>query len=178
MALKRERRPHASNKPSLNFDGQKFFLGLDVHKQNWIVTIRSLGIEFTIFSMNPSPQELFRYLQRHYPYCSYDNVYKAGFCGFGIPRELKKLGVHNVVINPADVPTTGEEKSRKNDKLDSRKLARELENGSLTAIYVPDDFHLQALVLPVTLSRQPKSNAGQESPQKFLGVLWSSVAAL
>lgn len=133
----------SSSKSPLNFDGQKFYIGLDVHKKNWTVTIRSLGIELTTFSMNPSPQELLRYLQQHYPHGHYDSVYEAGFCGFWIHRELETLGLHNRVINPADVPTTGKEKSRKNDKIDSRKLARELENGSLTAIYVPNDFHLQ-----------------------------------
>jgi len=45
----------SSSKSPLNFDGQKFFIGLDVHKKNWTVTIRSLGIELTTFSMNPSP---------------------------------------------------------------------------------------------------------------------------
>ena len=32
------------------------------------------------------------------------------------------------MINPADVPTSGKERDRKNDAVDSRKLARELES--------------------------------------------------
>ena len=29
----------------IDFNGQKFYVGLDVHKKSWAVTIRSLGIE-------------------------------------------------------------------------------------------------------------------------------------
>ena len=50
------------------------------------------------------------------------------FCG---------LGILNIVINPADVPTSGKEHANKNGCLDSRKLARKLENGSLEGIYIP-----------------------------------------
>ena len=41
------------------------------------------------------------------------------------------------MINPGDVPISNKEKSYKDDVIDSRKLARELENNSLKAIYVP-----------------------------------------
>ena len=46
------------------------------------------------------------------------------------------------MINPADVPTSGKERANKNDGLDSRKLARELENGSLEGIYIPQEDNL------------------------------------
>jgi transposase len=42
------------------------------------------------------------------------------------------------VIHPADTPSSGKEKAIKTDAVDSRKLARELEHGSLKAIYVPN----------------------------------------
>jgi transposase len=53
------------------------------------------------------------------------------------------MGFNNIVINPSDVPTTNKEKYSKTDPVDSRKLARELETGSLKGIYVPDLFHQQ-----------------------------------
>lgn len=46
------------------------------------------------------------------------------------------------MINPADVPTSGKERNYKNDSIDSRKLARELENGSLDGIYIPEPENL------------------------------------
>jgi transposase len=121
----------------LDFVNQIFFVGIDVHLKQWKVTIRSAGVELKTFSMHPVPQELFAYLQAHYPGGTYHLVYEAGFCGFWIQRAFKDLGVHCIVIHPADIPSSGKEKAVKTDAIDSRKLARELENGSLKAIYVP-----------------------------------------
>jgi transposase len=50
---------------------------------------------------------------------------------------LGKHGIDNIVIHAADVPTTNKEQVHKADKIDSKKLARELENNNLNAIYVP-----------------------------------------
>ena len=73
----------------------------------------------------------------------FKSVYEAGFCGFWIHRKLLKLGIENIVINPADVPTSDKERRFKNDVVDSRKLARELCKGSLDPIYVPSKEHLR-----------------------------------
>jgi transposase len=127
----------------LNFISQHFFVGIDVHLKQWKVTIRSAGIELKTFSMNPSPQELYQHLQKHYHGGTYHLAYEAGFCGFWIQRTFTELGVHCIVVHPADTPTTGKEKAHKSDPVDSRKLARELENGSLKSIYVPDTYFEQ-----------------------------------
>ena len=124
---------------STNFEGQDFFIGLDVHRKNWVVTIRCNHIELKTFSMNPSVQQLYHYLNRNYPKGNYYSVYEAGFCGFWIHRNLHELTINNIVANPADIPTTNKEKDRRRDPIDSRKLARELENGSLNGIYVPSE---------------------------------------
>ena len=94
------------------------------------------------FSMDPDPQKLAEYLKRNYPEAEYRSVYEAGFSGFEAHRTLCKLGVNNIVINPADVPTSGRERNYKNDSIDSRKLTRELENGSLDGIYIPEPENL------------------------------------
>jgi len=116
----------------LNFINQHFFVGIDVHLKQWKVTIRSAGIELKTFSMNPSPQELFQYLRG-----TYHLVYEAGFCDFWIQRAFSELGIQCIVVHPADTPTSAKEKVHKTDPVDSRKLARELEHGSLKALYVP-----------------------------------------
>ncbi len=133
----------SADKRLLDFTGQKFFIGNDVHNHFWKITIRSMGMELKTFSMDPSPQQLHQYMIKHYPGGLYYSVYEASFCGFWAHRELSALGFHNIVIHPADVPTTGKERTNKNDKRDSRKLARELANGSLEAIYVPTEQQQQ-----------------------------------
>jgi len=121
------------------FDGQEFNIGLDVHKKNFKVNIRNNGRELKRFSMDPNPDELRRYMDKNYPGGKYNSVYEAGFCGFWIHRELVKAGINNIVINPADVPTMHKERKNKTDKVDSKKLARELENKSLEKIYIPTE---------------------------------------
>ncbi len=125
------------------FKGQNFYIGIDVHARQWHVTIRTEQLFLRTFSMNPSPKELLLHLRRHYPGGNYFSVYEAGFCGFWIHRELTRLGLDNMVVHPADVPTTHKEKDRKSDKIDSKKLARELAKNNLIGIYIPSEFHEQ-----------------------------------
>jgi transposase len=124
-----------------SFAGSHFFIGIDTHLKNWRVTIRLNGYELKTLSMNPSPLELIKYLKRNYPGGIYHFVYEAGFCGFWAVRIFKELGQDCIVVNPADVPTSNKEKVNKSDPIDSRKLARELENNSIYGIYIPDIPH-------------------------------------
>lgn len=121
------------------FNGQIFNLGIDLHKRNIKVNIRNNGRVLQKFTMERDANKLHNYLQRNYPGGKYNTVYEAGYCGFGFHRELIKYDINNIVINPADVPTTQKEKTRKTDKVDSAKLARELENQSLEGIYIPSE---------------------------------------
>ncbi len=89
------------------------------------------------FSQDPKPENLSNYLNRHFPGGTYYSAYEASFCGFTIHRRLNKLGINNIVVNPADVPTTDKEKKQKEDGRDSRKLAMTLRSGELRSIYVP-----------------------------------------
>lgn len=132
----------------LDFTGQDFYIGIDVHMKQWTVSIRWNGKELKRFSMNPRPEELHNYMKKHYPKGNYHSVYEAGFCGYWIHRRLVELGFKNKIVNAADIPTTQKEKDQKRDKLDAGKQSRELENGSLKSIYIPDEYHqhLRSLV--------------------------------
>lgn len=122
----------------LDFKGQQLFVGIDVHKQNWRVTILTAERELRTFSMNPNPEELARHLQQTYPGGVYKSAYETGFSGFWIHRHLTELGIDNIVVHAADIPTTSKEKSHKSDSIDSRKIARELRNGSIQGVWIPD----------------------------------------
>jgi transposase len=123
----------------LDFSNQKVFIGIDVHKKKWVITIRMNQLELKTYSMEPSPEQLVNYLLRDYPQGKYNSVYEAGFSGYWLDRKLKSCGINNVIVNPADIPTTGKEKDKKNDNNDSRKLARELENRTIKGIYIPEE---------------------------------------
>lgn len=124
----------------ISFTNSHFFIGIDTHLKQWKVTVRNSGLELKTFSMNPSPDDLYKYLSSHYPDGCFFIVYEAGFCGFWPQRRFNQLGINCIVVNPADVPSSSKEKVVKTDPIDSRKLARELENNSLKAIYIPDIY--------------------------------------
>ena len=63
---------------SLNFINQHFYVGIDVHKNRWSVTIRSNNLTLKSFSMNPSPDQLKKYLESNYPKAIYHIVYEIG----------------------------------------------------------------------------------------------------
>ena len=132
----------------LNFDGQTIFCGLDVHKKNWRVNVRSSEFELEDYSQDPNGELLLDHLKRRYPGAKYEVAYEAGFCGFAIQRTLEKAGVRCIVVNPADVKSSHKEKMRKNDKIDARKISRELSKGELEPIYIPvaEMEHVRSLV--------------------------------
>ena len=96
------------------------------------------------FSQDPSPQILYKYLSENFPGANYYSAYEAGFCGFWIHDELQKLGVKCIVVNPADIPTTGKETIQKEDKRDSLKIVKCLRGGMLNPIYVPSQHALES----------------------------------
>lgn len=121
---------------SIDFNGQKFYVGLDVHKSSWAVTIRSMGMHLARFTQPPGADALAKYLQRNFPGGSYYSAYEAGFCGTGIHEQLCKLGINNIIVHAGDIPSTDKQKKNKTDLHDSRSIAEHLEKGNLRAIHV------------------------------------------
>jgi len=125
-----------TQRKELNFEGQNIYIGIDVHLKSWSVAILSENCILKKFSQNPDPKALHKFLTTNYAGASYYSVYEAGFSGFWTHDELTLLGINNIVVNPADVPTMMKEKLRKTDAVDCVKLARGLRSGELTGIYV------------------------------------------
>ena len=118
------------------FKGQGIFCGIDTHLKSWTITIIVGEVIFKTFVQNPCAKTLAKYLQKHFPNGNYFSVYEAGFCGFSVHRELIKYGISNIIVNPADVPTTNKDRCQKEDRRDSKKLARGLKNTELEGIYI------------------------------------------
>ena len=125
------------NKKKADYSGQTIYIGLDVHKKSLSVKLLSQYCSLKEFKQQVDAQGLKAYLDRHYPGAIFKSVYEAGFCGFGLHRQLSELGIDNIVVNPADVPTTDKERRRKSDRVDCRKLAASLRSGELEGIYIP-----------------------------------------
>lgn len=122
----------------LDFSGQNIYIGLDTHLKSWRVSIFVEETFYKTFSQDPRPIVLKNYLDKHFPNANYHSAYEASFCGFKIHRELVSLGIKNIVVNPADIPTTDKERKQKEDSRDSRKIGKKLSTNDLNAIYVPE----------------------------------------
>lgn len=140
----------------LDFNGQYIYVGLDVHKKSWTVSIYSNELELEHFSQPPKAEVLEKRLRKNYPGATYMSVYEAGYCGYWIHRKLLLYGIQNIVVNPADVPTSDKEKRRKRDSVDARKLSKMLRKGELKQIYVPAKEQEQDRKLVRTLEATTK----------------------
>ena len=121
----------------LSFKGQKVFIGIDVHKKSWTVTVLlEIGAPKT-FTQAPSAQTLLNFLKKHYPDGEYHVVYETGFTGYSTYYALKEVGIDCIIVNAADVPSTQYENIMKSDPIDSVKLAKALRANLLKGIYVP-----------------------------------------
>lgn len=163
-----------SKSSQLSFKGQTFFIGIDVHSTNWKITVRSNGLTLDKVSIDPCPSKLKQYMELRYPDGTFVSVYESGFSGYWAHREFEKLGIKNIVVNPADVPTTNKEKERKDDPIDSNKLSRELSNNSLRGIYVPSINNEAIRILSRGLRQYSKRSAQVKNRIKgllyFLGL--------
>lgn len=121
----------------IDFTGQNIYTGFDAHLKSWKVTVMAEDVVYKTFTQPPRPEILFNYLQEHFPGGTYHTAYEAGFCGYWIHDKLVSFGIKSIVVNPGDIPTTDKERVQKEDKRDSRKIARSLSSGSLTPIYIP-----------------------------------------
>lgn len=137
---------------TLNFEGQNIFIGFDVHLKNWQVTILTENMSHKTFVMPAKPEIIGNYLKNNFPGGTYYSAYEAGFSGLWAHYQLKTLGINNIVVNPADIPTTQKEKVQKEDKRDSRKIARSLRSGELSPIYIPSESTLDDRALVRTRS--------------------------
>lgn len=101
---------------------------MDVHHKSWKIHIYSDEFELKSFSQTPDVDKLHSYLTSHYKNANYHMAYEAGFSGFWIQRAFAAKGINCKVVHPADVPSSGIEKLRKTDAVDSISNKRGIRN--------------------------------------------------
>lgn len=126
-----------SKSKKLDYHGVSIYCGIDTHLKNWRITIMVEDVYYKTLSVDPSAPVLASYLKKSFPNGNYFSAYEAGFCGYSVHRELEKVGIKNIIVNPADIPTTDKERKQKEDTRDSIKIARSLQSSALEAIYIP-----------------------------------------
>lgn len=128
------------------FKGEKIFVGIDMHKRSWHITIRTKSIELFNGSI-PGRWEALRKLLHRYKTENIYTVYEAGYFGFWLHDHLIKYGVNCLVTPPSLVPQQYGNRV-KTDRRDSSKLAHLLAKGFLKSVWVPsveERFHRQVI---------------------------------
>jgi transposase len=116
----------------------QLFVGLDVHKNQWSVCMRTEEFEHKTFTQPPNPQILYDYIKKNFSDYHIVCGYEAGFSGYWISEQLRSYGFDCLVLNPIDIPGSDKESKRKTDRNDCRKIARELSKGDVHSIFQPD----------------------------------------
>jgi transposase len=106
-----------------------------------VTTLTESGYKYS-FAQHPDAKELFDRLNKKFPEAHFKSAYEAGFCGFSAHYALAEQGIENIVVNAADIPTTGKEKTMKTDAVDSEKIAWALKRNELTGIYIKDKRYM------------------------------------
>ena len=126
--------------------GEDLFVGIDLHKRTWHITIRTMDLVIFSASIAGSWAALSKLLDR-YEKAKIHTVYEAGYFGYWLFDKLTERGIDCIVTAPTLIPREYGNRV-KTDRLDSNKLARFLAKGLLNQIYVPSEqerFHRQVL---------------------------------
>ena len=115
--------------------GERIFVGIDIHNKTWYVTIRTVDVELFKGNIDGNWLSLRKLLER-YKGCEIETVYEAGYFGYWLHDHITEWGAKCIVTPPSLVPQEYGNHV-KTDKRDSRKLALLLAKGMLKAVYVP-----------------------------------------
>jgi len=121
-----------------DFTDKRVFVGIDVHRKSWNITLFFENHFLRTFTQPPSVDALYKLLRKDYPGADYLCGYESGFSGFWIKRQLHEKGINCHVLHAADIPRTNKQKITKTDTIDSRGIAQALSAGIVNSIYIPD----------------------------------------
>lgn len=116
----------------------KLYIGIDIHKRSWKVHCATDLFSGKTFTMPPKPELLESYVKKHFTDYEVTTAYEAGCCGYYAHRSFESYGWRSLVVNPADIHRKGKERFTKTDKIDAQLIARELKDGRLDGIHVPE----------------------------------------
>jgi transposase len=116
---------------------EKVFVGLEDSKKTWQVCARSGGMIVHETSMPAEYEVLRNYFRNKFPECEIEVMYEAGFRGFELHDQLVADG-WKCVVTPPHTVTEEKCQRKKNDRVDCRRLAKNLENGDYHKCFVPD----------------------------------------
>ena len=116
----------------------KLFIGIDIHKRSWQIFTATDLFQGKGLTVPPEPSVLKKYVDQNFKGYQVYTAYEAGCCGYSAHRVFESYGWHSIVFNPADLSRTGKMMYQKTDGLDAQLICRELKDGRLRCITIPD----------------------------------------
>jgi transposase len=153
--------------------GEDLFVGIDLHKHRWHVTIRTIDVELFSASIPGTWEALQRVLARYAEH-RLQAVYEAGYFGFRLHDRLVAHGISCLVTPPSLVPQEYGNRV-KTDRRDSSKLAHLLAKGMLKRVWVPSEeelYHRQVIRRRRQLVRdRVRTQSRIKAELRFYGIL-------
>jgi transposase len=110
--------------------------------------------------------KLVRRLSKRYRALTF--CYEAGPTGYGLQRQLTRLGHACIVVAPSLIPRKPGDRVKTN-RLDALSLAKQLRAGDLTAVWVPDEHH--EAVRDLSRARQAASEDQRRKRQQVSALM-------
>lgn len=121
----------------VNEERESLFVGVDVHKKSWMVSIVDEEWNLKKKASIPGNSASLLHLIKGFGNCDVKVCYEAGGFGFGLYDDLTDAGIDAAVIAPSMTPKRAGDKV-KTDRRDSANLATKLAKRELTEICIPD----------------------------------------
>lgn len=150
--------------------GIKFFIGLDVHKDSIAIAVADVGREPArlVGRIAHDVGKLRKLLVRYGEAAQVHVVYEAGPTGYGLQRELARLGYYAQVIAPSLIPKRAGDRV-KTDRRDCLRLAELCRAGELRAVWIPDPA--DEAIRDLARAREDAVNARVQARHQLKGFL-------
>lgn len=117
-----------------NWKQQTLYAGIDLHKNKWVVTVRTPDVILKTFTTEPDKQVLLKTFQNHWSGAKIIAAYEAGCFGYHLAEFLNSNDIKTQIIAAHTIPKAPGNFT-KTDIIDSRKIAFELAKGTISGIY-------------------------------------------
>jgi transposase len=117
--------------------------GMDVHARSVSVRgadLKSAEVKRRRFSGPGAAEEVARWMKAYFPAPHYA-AYESGCTGFALCRQLISLGIDCDVIAVSSIARSTDDRQRKNDRIDAKRLLSELlaPEPSYSIVWMPDE---------------------------------------
>ena len=89
----------------INWDNFQLYAGIDLHKNKWVITVKTKESYLTTFVIPPSEEILLKTFQHKWAGAKIKAVYEAGCFGYTIAEYLNTNGIETIIVAPHKIPT-------------------------------------------------------------------------